>query len=336
MNLIIFGSGRMGIRHAIGASSNMFIDKIILIDHFDEALNTAKKQLEKLEFHEKFSFCHISEITQIDCIESLVIIATPAKERKKICEAMVDRGAKIFLIEKPLGQNLKEVLELSKYLKRSFASAYVNLNMRLYESFLSLKKDLLNIEQFWGYKIISINTGSIGIGANGIHYLDMLFFLMNADDARVISGEIEKQTLSSGRGSDYADFGGWCTIKFYNKKVEVGRAHLSITTQSSAFGNWEIITPHGQIIIDEISQKRHQKIRKKESKLPIERYGSDYLPMESSEFISPFLGDLTSLWIDSIFKGKSNLPTISESIKIHQLMFDWLSLSTYHKQFPIT
>ena len=77
-------------------------------------------------------------------------------------------------------------------------------------------------------------------------------------------------------------------------------------------------------------------MRKEDSEMPIQRYGADFLPPVTSEFNSPFLGDLTSIWIDSIINGKSNLPSISESLNVHQLMFEWLSLSTHHEKFPIT
>jgi len=336
MNLVIIGAGRMGVRHAIGASNNQQINKIILFDINENALVFAKKQLEDQGCIEKFSFSLFSEINLIDFSDSIAIIASPAKDRQMICNEIINKGVREILIEKPLGQNFSEVLELSNYIKKSGVNAYVNLNMRLYESFILLKRDLMNISQYKGYKIISINTGSIGIGANGIHYLDMLYFLFDADDARIFAGEIEKDTLPSGRGPEYIDFGGWCTIKFFKTNNEIGRAHLSITAQSSVFGNWDIITPFGQIIIDETLQKKTEKIRKEDSEMPIQRYGADFLPPVISEFNSPFLGDLTSIWIDSVINGKSNLPSITESLNVHQLMFDWLSLSTNHKQFPIT
>jgi predicted dehydrogenase len=336
MKLIIIGAGRMGMRHAIGASNNRQIGKIVIFDISENALVLARKQIEDLDCSDKISFCLLSEIELIDFSESIAIIASPAKDRQLICHEIISKGVKEILIEKPLGQSFGEVLELSNYIQKTGVKAYVNLNMRLYESFISLKKDLMEKSQYRGYKIISINTGSIGIGANGIHYLDMLYFLFDADDAKIFAGEIEKETLPSGRGPEYIDFGGWCTIKFFKENNEIGRAHVSITAQSSVFGNWDIITPFGQIIIDEISQRKTEKIRKEDSNMPIQRYGADFLPPVVSGFNSPFLGDLTSDWIDSIINGKSNLPNITESLKVHQLMFDWLSLSRNHEQFPIT
>ncbi|MGB4774083.1 MAG: Gfo/Idh/MocA family oxidoreductase [Daejeonella sp.] len=336
MNLIIVGAGRMGMRHAIGAAKNQSIKNILLLDINSQALENAKKQLNDDGLVDKFVFELISNLPSTEFIADLAIIASPAKNRKELCKEMISKGTSHILVEKPLGQSYEDVAELSAFVEETDANFYVNLNMRLYDSFIALKNDFNSKTQLMGYKIISINTGSIGIGANGIHYLDMLYFLLDADDAEVVAGEIEKQALPSGRGPEYGDFGGWCTIKFFKNEKEVGRAHLSITAQSSVFGGWDIVAPFGHVTIDEIQQQRIDTLRKENSEMPIQRYGADYEESVKIKFNSPFLGDLTSMWIDSIAAGKSALPNISESLKVHKLMFDWLSLSIDHKVFPIT
>ncbi len=326
----------MGMRHAIGAAKNENIEKILILDINENALENAKDQLTNEKLISKFIFGLTADLEEIPFTAQVAIIASPAKDRQALCNQMIKKGINEILVEKPLGQSYEEVVALADFIDGTGVNAYVNLNMRLYDSFISLKHDFQNVKQLNGYKIISINTGSIGIGANGIHYLDMLYFLFDADAAKIVAGEIEKQALPSGRGPEYGDFGGWCTIKFFKDNQEVGRAHLSITAQSSVFGGWDIIAPYGHIIVDEIAQKRVDTIRNEDSKMPIQRYGADYEAPVSRDFISPFLGDLTSIWIDSIADGKSSLPNITESLKVHQLMFDWLSLSVDHKFFPIT
>lgn len=336
MDLVIIGSGRMGIRHATGAASNKFVHKIFLIDVNNDALELAKNQLKKSGFIEKFSFHLLSDLENLELKNCIGIVASPARERKKVCNELINKRVKKILIEKPLGQSLEEVTELVNLMQESDTSAYVNLNMRLYNFFVSLKNDFVKIEQLKGYKIVSINTGSIGIGANGIHYLDLLCFLFDADNAELVAGEIEESTLASGRGKDYKDFGGWCTIKFYRFNCEIGRAHISITSKSTVFGNWDIVAPYGQIIINEISQLKTEILRKENSTLPIERYGAEYMDPVVSTINTPFLGDLTSKWIDSLVEGNSVLPNLKESLLAHKLLFDWLSISSDCTKYPIT
>lgn len=326
----------MGMRHAIGAAKNNNIDEILLLDITQSALDNGKDQLDKDNLYSKFKFDLFDNITNIEFNAELAIIASPAKNRQEICSLLINKGVKHILVEKPLGQKLSEVEEMVSHFKGTDVNAYVNLNMRLYPSFIKLKEDLQTKPQLAGYKIITINTGSIGIGANGIHYLDMLFFLFDADEFKIVAGEIEEETLESGRGPEYGDFGGWCTIKFFTQGNEVGRAHVSITAKSSVFGGWDIVAPFGHILISEINQERITTLRKEDSNMPIQRYAADYMKSEKSEFVSPFLGDLTSVWIDSIENGNSVLPSINESLKVHQLMFNWLELSDHHTVFPIT
>lgn len=336
MNIIIVGAGRMGMRHAVGAAKNSNVQQILLLDINNTALENAKTHLIDENLADKFIFGFSDDLSSIPFTAQTAIIASPAKNRKELCNEMISHGVANILVEKPLGQSFEEVAELAEFIKHSGTKVYVNLNMRLYDSFISLKNDLKTKSQLMGYKIFTINTGSIGIGANGIHYLDMLFFLIDADKSEIVAGEIEEKMLPSGRGPKYGDFGGWCTIKFYKNSEEIARAHLSITAQSSVFGGWDIVAPFGHVRINEVEGERIDILRKIDSLMPIQRYGADYEQAVKSTFISPFLGDLTSVWIDSLLGGESVLPQISESLKVHKLMFDWLRLSQAHKVFPIT
>ncbi len=336
MNILIVGAGRMGMRHALGIATIPEVKHIYISDINAEALEQAKVTLEKNEHFDKFIFQTNDKLTANDYL--IAILASTADDRIKLVNDIHNLGAKHILVEKPLGQSYKEISELCIFLDEKKINAYVNLNMRLYKDFIKLKNDLNTLPQLIGNKVIMINSGTIGIGANGIHYLDLLFFLLDAVSAEFIAGEIEPSLIPSNRGSHFADFGGWCTINFYNKNQEyIGRAQLSLASTSTAFGGWDIIAPHGRITIDEIAQKRIDHLRKADSAMPIQRYAADYLPPVESRFESPFLGDLTALWVKSIIDGKSILPTCNDSIKTHQLLFKWLSFNSLYKdKYPIT
>jgi hypothetical protein len=112
---------------------------------------------------------------------------------------------------------------------------------------------------------------------------------------------------------------------------------LSLSSGSTVFGSWDIVGPYGKISIDEISQKRIDTLRKKDSQMPINRYAADFLTPVVQQFTTPFLGDLTAYWITEMNKGNQLLPKVRESLKVHKLMFDWLSKSNKYKDtFPIT
>jgi len=334
--VLIIGAGRMGIRHAQGIVAVPEIGEIVLTDIYPSALEKAKEVLSDGRFG--FYLLGDEKLKQDYSSFDICIISATANDRLSLLELAKQFRTKHILVEKPLGQSMQQVEALVRYVKDNALDCVVNLNMRLYDSFVLLKKDLQSLPQFQGHKTISLNTGSLGIGANGIHYLDLLYFLLDADDAELEFAEIDEQLIPSGRGPQFSDFGGCAVLKFYKKGNDVGRALIAMSAESTVFGGWEIIGRHGRIQIDELAGKRVDILRKEESNLPVNRYAADYLPAVERTFESPFLGDLTRKWIESVFYKKVNLlPAIDESVKVHQLLFQWLSLNKTHREkFPIT
>lgn len=337
MNVIIIGAGRMGIRHAQGVVAVESVAKILMVDISQKPLDNASLILsENLNFN-KFHFSFRTDINLVEDKFEIGILASTANNRAELFEFLVEVGCKHILIEKPLGQSFKEVIDFNDTVVKSGVKCYVNLNMRLYDGFIKLRDDLNKLPQMKGPKMITVNTGTLGIGANGIHYLDLLYFLLDADEAKIIVAKIDDNIIPSGRGANFCDFGGWSVIEFYKNNVLIGTAILSLSSTSTVFGSWDIVAPHGKIYLNEVEQKRINTFRKVDSEMPINRYHADYLPSVEMKVDSPFLGDLTSKWLMALLQGESLLPTIGESMKVHKLMFDWLKYSKTHQEiFPIT
>jgi predicted dehydrogenase len=336
---IIVGAGRMGMRHAMGAVKVPEINEVCLVDMNVETLENARKEFSNTPYSNKVSYMTLGDFQASKRNDfRIAIIATTASNRMETVQQCLKVGTKMFLIEKTLGQSLQAVKELISYLNSHAEYAAVNLNMRQYPGFSKLRNDLETLPQLQGSKVLTLNSGTVGIGANGIHYLDLLLFLFNAHHAEVAAAEVEDTLIPSGRGPQFKDFGGWCTIKLYDANNNYrGRAHLSLSSTSTVVGDWDIVAPNGRILINEIQQKRTDYFRKADSTMPVNRYAADYLPPSESSFDAPFLGDLTQKWLEGVVKGERILPSIEESLKVHELMFSWLSHSKNFKDtFPIT
>lgn len=326
----------MGIRHATGSLQVKELTEVCISDIHDAALENARQQLSSQLNMAKARFCRSDDLKGN---YDIVIIASTASGRMAICIQALQAKPSYVLIEKPLGQSLAEVKELVDFFADKNVSVSVNLNMRMYPFVKQLKNDLQTFPQFAGIKSINYQGGTLGIGANGIHYLDLLFFLFNADRAALKAGEIEPDLIPSGRGSQFGDFGGWACIKFYNNAQHyLGRSLISLSSSSTVFGGWDIIGSHGRIRINELEAERVDILRKPDSALPVNRYAGDYQPSKTSKIESPFLGDLTREWVENIIDENENLlPSIQQSLKVHELMFNWLQLSkSYQDTFPIT
>ena len=335
-SVAIIGVGRMGIRHALGALDAKNINKILLVDISEEALSNAENQLNQ---HPNFKILNYRLADNLKEIESdIVIISATASARNTSCKLALGLNPEFILIEKPLGQSIKEVKNLKTVFRNFSGKVFVNLNTRMYPFIRKIKSDINNSPQFKGPININFTGGALGIGANGIHYLDLLFFLYSTTKAKIAYATIEPETIQSGRGPNFKDFGGLIVLEFEDESGKyLGRGTLSLSSTSSVFGGWEIIGSNGRIRINELENQRVDIIRDEKSKLPISRYAADYLPPVIQEIESPLLNKLTTIWLEGLFEGKSELPLLIDSFKVHDLMFEWLNKSTeYKNNFPIT
>ncbi len=326
----------MGIRHAIGALESGCVDRIFLLDISKASIENAITQLNQLANYDKIRAILIENFKP--CNVDIVIIAATASNRLETCKLALECNPSTILIEKPLGQSYEEVTELVDYLDKFDTDVSVNLNTRLYPFIQNLKSDIFTLPQFKGPINISYNGGSLGVGANGIHYLDLFYFLYDADSAELVYAEIEPNILPSGRGEEFGDFGGIAVIKFYDSMQSyLGRATISLSSTSTAFGGWEIIGSHGRIRINELEGSRVDILRSKDSSKPVFKYAADYLPPNHIEIESPMLSNVTKIWLQNLSNKINTLPSLKETLKVHKLMFDWLDQCKIYKgNFPIT
>ena len=327
----------MGQRHASGALAVNAVEKLIVTDINAAALETAKNNLNSNAQAGKVSYYLNDDFFKANFKTDVVIMASTAANRIGDCEKVIQMNPKAILLEKPLGQSLKEVEDLIALFESHNIKTFVNLNTRLYPSFIKLKSDIKALPQFKGFAEVTVSTGTIGIGANGIHYIDLMRFLFDADTIEFVAGEIDEQIIPSGRGPQFCDFGGWCVLK-YKKGSEVkAKVHFSLSAHSTSLGTMNFTFPHARVIVDEFEQKRYNKYRKAESEMPLQRYAADYQTQEEEIFTSPDLKELTTHWLQNLSDGKMVLPDLKESIESHKAMFTWLSKSKTHKNiFPVT
>jgi predicted dehydrogenase len=218
MKALVLGAGRMGIRHCLGVLKVNDVQKLFIVDINEGALANAKEQLEGKRGEVQIVYYLWEDFIKTKENIDVAIIASTAGNRVETCKTLSDFNIKYFLIEKPLGQSIKQVEELINYFdKQSNSKAFVNLNTRLYTGYKKLKHDLQNLTQFAGPLTISINTGTVGISANGIHYIDLIKYLTDANSIEITSAEIDENVIPSGRGAAFADFGGYAVLDFINK-----------------------------------------------------------------------------------------------------------------------
>lgn len=338
MNCLVLGAGKMGIRHARGLLSVPEVTSVAVSDNSVNALAEASRLLEAEKGFEKCEFIDSESLYSSRKQFRFAIIATTADGRARTLERVLQLEPEAVLVEKPLGQNYEETLSIQHISEQSRARVYANLNLRLLPYFSELKHDFATVPQLQGTTNVTLNTGAIGIGANGIHVIDLLTHLFDAVEVEVRYANISQATIPSPRGQQFLDFGGEACLEFLKSDQSVrARALLAFHPLSSVFGRWCFVSQNGEVTVDELRQVRINRYRNPSSSLPLYRYGADYLPDEIATFATPDLASITASWLSSYLKGASNLPSVAECTLPHRVLFSWLSTQQQKfEAFPVT
>ena len=325
----------MGVRHALGAIKADSVRTLKVIDKSQAALDSARVQLQSSGAKKDIKF---DTVLDLDEQYDVIILSTTAETRNRLVNDLLRCPPRFLLIEKPIGQSVNEAEKLCAMLSRNPNTiTSVNLNTRLQECVKRLKCDLLSLDQFRGPKHINVTAGAIGIGSNGVHLIDKCFYLLDADSAVVKTAEIYDDVILSGRGEKFIDFGGWADVRFTRNGDFVGKLSIQIIPTSSYGWNFEVVGANGYMSLDTISGKYTKNLRRADSQLPVYRYAADYDKLEIETFQPENLDLLTTKWLNGLSNGEDLLPNLEYGMKVHGVMFDWLSYMPKDKiKYPIT
>ncbi len=180
-NILIIGSGNIGLRHLQSIINNRNINKIYVYDINKSAYNKIKKYN-----HNKSKLIFINNINKVkNNFFYLAIIACYAFERFKIINK-VNNKFKIsyFLIEKIVENNLNNLNKL----KSIKIDAFVNLPMRLMTPFKIIKKKIEPLKK--------IDCEYIGtkwnLASNSLHYINYISYLTSSDIKKIKIKKISK------------------------------------------------------------------------------------------------------------------------------------------------
>lgn len=214
-----------------------------------------------------------------------------------------------ILLEKPISANPKEFKEFLELAQRKGMgdNIQVNLIRRSWEHIRKINEYCKNEKDF----VMTINGGAIGLGCNGIHYIDN-FILFSGNEMPVVKWvKLSKNIIESGRGKHFHDYGG-------NFVIETSRGTLmaSITANSSSNILMTVKGKHFMIYLDynDFSWKIFE--RNKSVNLPLYRYGAEYEIIENGNFEIPTVDFLIKEWT----KGTVELPNLKTSLLSHKLL----------------
>jgi predicted dehydrogenase len=309
MRALLVGAGRMGQRHLAGLASHA--SEVTVVDPSPVALAACAAATD-LRLRQHVQLDEVDGSAKFD----LAIIATTAHRRLETVEWALPRTAAL-LLEKPLEQSRERVRRLLEVVKGSGVPAWAN----HYRRSLAGYRPLAAAE---GPFVITVSSGAMGIGCNGIHWIDFALHLTGQQSGRLLHGEIEDAVIGSGRGASYRDYGGWGVFGF----PDGSRLMLSSNATSSAPTAVSIVARNRHWIVDQQTDTAILHERPAEVAHATYLYGKDYATTRAEGLEDASLPALTGQFAKALLAGaEPPQPRLAAVAPAYEMLFDLLETS---------
>ena len=300
--------GSMGRKHLIG-----LLKKGYTVEAYDPDVNTFDKAHKDIQ-EEKLDNSDLIKVDMPNKKYEYAIFSETVPSRLKNFKTFLNIShAKNILLEKPLSSSPDEYKLFLKLAKEKGIEKNIQVNF-IRRSWPHVKKIFdycKNEDEF----VMTINGGAIGIGCNGIHFIDKFIYLSNEEKPILNWVKLSNKTIQSGRGKQFFDYGGNFVLT-----SSKGAFFASISSNSSSN---VVMTVKGKNFIITVDYNDFSwKIleRDKYSTLPVYRYGSEYKVIENGFFKIPNVSTFIKNWTEK----KISLPNLEIANISHKCLYDIL------------
>lgn len=302
-NILLIGAGNIGSRHLQGLAKVKFPLNIEVVDPSIDSLKLAEERFRQIPSKSKHQISFMQSLDEIQNNVDLAIIATSSNIRRKVTETLLKHSkVKFIIFEKLLFQKKDDYPFMEKLLKRQKIKAWVNCSMRVTPFYKNLKKD------FSGKKIFYLLTGTrFGIATQAIHFIDHMAYLIGNSEFEVDTSRLDKKILKSKRPG-FLELTGTLQVHFKNGS---GGVFVDFSTGDAPI-TAEIFSDNTKALANETTRGTYI-------------FKSPDWKVTSSKDALLFQSDMTNAVTEEVIKtGKCNLPTFSESAKIHLKLLEEL------------
>tara|TARA_Y100000590_G_C15679204_1_gene999177 strand:- start:514 stop:1497 length:984 start_codon:yes stop_codon:yes gene_type:complete len=210
-NVLIYGCGNIGSRHAQGALKVDNKINLFLYDINKKSVRLCKDRIKKIKKNNNINSINFLENFSIFKKFDIVILATTAKNRYNLIKEITNKiNIKFLIIEKVPFQSFDHFYKAIKILNKKKIKSWVNCPNRIYRSYNNLKK-IIKIKKNIHMKVTG---GNWGLASNFIHYLDLFSFLINETKINIIYHKLN-QPFESKR-KNFIEFDGSILVKSKN------------------------------------------------------------------------------------------------------------------------
>ena len=214
--------GSIGKRHLAGLVEAGF--DVHSIDPNPLSFLQAKDYLEKLNLDKS----KLIKMTNFDQKYKVAVFSETTLHRfKNFKNFLLRSSAEKFFLEKPLSNSLNEVNLILKLAEKHNLKKKIQVSLirRQWPHIKTIKEFCDKEEDF----TLTVNGGSLGLGCNGVHFIDNLIHFSNEECPKIKWVEICKDRVNSGRAQEFIDFGGNFILK-----TKKGTLFCSLSSKSSA------------------------------------------------------------------------------------------------------
>jgi predicted dehydrogenase len=293
--ILVIGAGNLGRRHIQSLKLSTHELEVYVVDTSKEALSQVKEAVEQVQMTTRVRY-----FTQLEDVPNKIdvaIVATTANSRLLILRALIDKGVNNIILEKIAFNSLQDIAEATELVSSAVETkVWVNCPRRLYPIYQLLKKELKG-EVF---KRFHVKGSNYGMGCNGIHFIDLLAFLIGESNYQLSSKKITRVEESKRDG--YIElfgildgsFASGCELVLECRKDD-GNPDFRLCFEMEK----------GMLTINELA-----------GEAVLEMRGAS----KTIEFNMPYQSELTGPLVDQILlNGECGLTVFEESIKLHKV-----------------
>lgn len=205
IKIAIVGAGQLGSRHLQALALMDGDAHIQVVDPNPNSLEVARQRFEEVKRESRpIRVDYFSEIDELMDSLDVVIVATNSDSRRAVIEKLLAyKTVRYLILEKVLFQREEDYGCIRELLKSKGVKTWVNCPRRIWPIYKQLKlkfKDAKCVD-------FSVTGSNIGIGCNGIHFLDILAYLTDEVDFKLFSDQLDNEVIQTKRPG-FIDFTG--------------------------------------------------------------------------------------------------------------------------------
>lgn len=312
--VIIIGVGNIGKRHLQAVVNSTNIDKIICYDLFKETTESILTFCETNNISDsRITLLYKEEeVLEQTNKESIVIIATTAKNRLPLFESIISKKPKAIIVEKPVVQNSYEFGLLKEWINQNNIPVYVNFIAHAQPFYQKIKEEVSSSNELTFYTSMPL----WGLSTVGIHQIELFLWLTGGVTFKASYGKWFKTYEQKRKG--FHDIAGIINIDLENGKFATINSKLN---------------PDGVSSINIISDtKSYTILENLDTLITVDKENGVKIEPLNVRFVSMYMNEV----VDSIIDGERIiLPSIQESEASHKILFEYVE-SLNVKELNIT